>query len=46
MKHCVLHAEVRAVKTYIRTKSGKLVERVVFLSEEDYSAFKVCTSSG
>lgn len=31
---------LRAIKTYIRTKSGKLVERIVFLSEEDYQAFK------
>ncbi|GFO14402.1 hypothetical protein PoB_004090700 [Plakobranchus ocellatus] len=31
---------VKAVKTYIRTKSGRLVERIVFLSEEDYAAFK------
>ncbi|RUS85817.1 hypothetical protein EGW08_006446 [Elysia chlorotica] len=31
---------VKAIKTYIRTKSGRLVERIVFLSEEDYAAFK------
>ncbi|KAF6022896.1 hypothetical protein EB796_018797 [Bugula neritina] len=30
---------VRAVKTYIRTKSGKIIERVVFLSAEDYEKF-------
>lgn len=34
-----LFAAVRAVKTYIRTKSGKVVERVVFLSAEDYEEF-------
>ncbi|XP_061187777.1 uncharacterized protein LOC133195840 [Saccostrea echinata] len=32
--------QVKAVKTYIRTKSGRLVERIIFLSEEDYEAFK------
>lgn len=31
---------VKAIKTYIRTKSGRLVERIIFLSEEDYEAFK------
>uniref|UniRef100_K1Q718 Uncharacterized protein n=1 Tax=Magallana gigas TaxID=29159 RepID=K1Q718_MAGGI len=31
---------VKAIKTYIRTKSGRLVERIIFLSEEDYAAFK------
>ena len=31
---------VKAIKTWIRTKSGRLVERIVFLSEEDYEAFK------
>ena len=30
---------VKAIKTYIRTKSGRLVERIVFLSEEDYNKF-------
>lgn len=34
-----LIAAVRAVKTYIRTKSGKIIERVVFLSAEDYEKF-------
>lgn len=33
-------SEVKAIKTYIRTKSGRLVERIIFLSEEDYEAFK------
>lgn len=33
-------ADVKAIKTYIRTKSGRLVERIIFLSEEDYAAFK------
>lgn len=32
--------QVKAIKTYIRTKSGRLVERIIFLSEEDYEAFK------
>ena len=27
------------LRTYIRTKSGKLVERIVFMSEEDYNKF-------
>ena len=30
---------VKAVKTYIRTKSGNLIERIVFMSEEDYNKF-------
>ena len=30
---------MRAIKTYIRTKSGRLEERVIYLSEEDYQAF-------
>jgi len=30
---------VRAVKTYIRTNSGKIIERVVFLSDADYKKF-------
>ena len=30
---------MKAVRTYIRTKSGKLVERIVFMSEEDYNKF-------
>ena len=29
-------SEVKAIKTYVRTKSGKVVEKVVFLSEDDY----------
>lgn len=31
---------MRAIKTYIRTKSGRLIERVIFLTEEDYQQFK------
>ena len=31
---------MKAIKTYIRTKSGRLIERIIFLSEEDYEAFK------
>ncbi|XP_055882530.1 uncharacterized protein LOC106061672 isoform X1 [Biomphalaria glabrata] len=31
---------VKAIKTYIRTKSGRLIEKIIFLSEEDYEAFK------
>lgn len=30
---------MKAVKTYIRTKSGRLIERIVFMSEEDYNKF-------
>lgn len=30
---------LKAVKTYIRTKSGNLVERIIFMSEEDYNKF-------
>ena len=32
--------EVKAIKTYIRTKSGRLIEKIIFLSEEDYIAFQ------
>ncbi|XP_052781998.1 uncharacterized protein LOC128218381 [Mya arenaria] len=32
--------QMKAIKTYIRTKSGRLVERIIFLTEEDYEAFK------
>ena len=31
---------MKAVKTYIRTKSGRIEERVVFLSEDDYKKFQ------
>lgn len=31
---------MKAIKTYIRTKSGRLIEKIIFLSEEDYLAFK------
>lgn len=31
---------VHAIRTYIRTKSGRLVKKIVFLSEEDYKEFK------
>jgi len=34
-----LHTDLRAIKTYIRTKSGRLIERIVFMTEEDYQAF-------
>ena len=27
------------VKTYIRTKSGRLIEKTVMMSEEEYNAF-------
>ena len=37
---CVLVADVKTIKTYIRTKSGRLVERMIFLSEEDYLQFR------
>lgn len=30
---------MKAVKTYIRTKSGNLIERIVFMSEDDYKKF-------
>lgn len=32
--------DLHAIKTYVRTKSGRLVERIVFLNDEDYKAFK------
>ncbi|OWF41951.1 hypothetical protein KP79_PYT10988 [Mizuhopecten yessoensis] len=32
--------QMKAIKTYIRTKSGRLIEKIIFLSEEDYEAFK------
>lgn len=32
-------SNVRAIKTYIRTKSGRLVEKIVFLSEDEYREF-------
>ncbi|XP_033745323.1 LOW QUALITY PROTEIN: uncharacterized protein LOC117330881 [Pecten maximus] len=32
--------QMKAIKTYIRTKSGRIVEKIIFLSEEDYEAFK------
>lgn len=35
----IKEASVRAVKTYIRTNSGRLVERIVFMSEDDYAKF-------
>lgn len=31
---------MKAIKTYIRTKSGRIIEKIIFLSEEDYEAFK------
>ena len=31
---------MKAIKTYVRTKSGRLIEKIIFLSEEDYEAFK------
>ncbi|CAG2254687.1 unnamed protein product [Mytilus edulis] len=36
----ITEKEVKAIKTYIRTKSGRLIEKIIFLSEEDYAAFK------
>ena len=33
-------SEVIPIKTYIRTKSGRLVERIVFMNEEDFELFK------
>lgn len=36
----IKESQVRAIKTYIRTKSGRLVERIIFMTEEDYQAFK------
>lgn len=32
--------QMKAIKTYIRTKSGRIIEKIIFLSEEDYEAFK------
>ncbi|XP_064632370.1 uncharacterized protein LOC135490795 isoform X2 [Lineus longissimus] len=37
---------VHAVKTYIRTKSGRLVERIIFMSDEDYKAFQKAQKEG
>jgi hypothetical protein len=31
---CVLHPQ--AIKTMIRTKSGRLIEKTIFVTEEDY----------
>ncbi|KAH9510115.1 hypothetical protein Btru_043506 [Bulinus truncatus] len=32
--------EVVAIKTYVRTKSGRLIEKLVYVSKEDYDAIK------
>ena len=37
---------MRAIKTYIRTKSGRLKERIIFMSEEDYAAFMAAGGGG
>ena len=37
---------VKAIKTYIRTKSGRLVERVIFMNDEDYAAFLASGGDG
>ena len=31
---------MRAIKTYIRTKSGRLIEKIVWMTEDDYQAFQ------
>ena len=31
---------MRAIKTFIRTKSGRLVEKIVWMTEDDYQAFQ------
>ncbi len=28
---------MRAIKTYVRTKSGRLIEKIIFVSDEDYN---------
>ena len=30
-------AKMKTIKTYVRTKSGRLVEKVIMISEEDYN---------
>ena len=37
---------VKAIKTYIRTKSGRLQERVIFMNDEDYAAFMAAGGGG
>ncbi|XP_074645814.1 uncharacterized protein LOC141902071 [Tubulanus polymorphus] len=37
---------VRAIKTYIRTKSGRLIEKIIFMNEEDYQAFLKAQAEG
>ncbi|KAK6175190.1 hypothetical protein SNE40_013705 [Patella caerulea] len=32
--------EVKAIKTFVRTKSGRIVEKMVYVSKEDYEAIK------
>ena len=32
--------EVVAIKTYVRTKSGRLEERIIYVSKDDYDAIK------
>ena len=32
--------EVVAIKTYVRTKSGRLEERLIYVSKDDYDAIK------
>lgn len=29
-------AKMRTIKTYVRTKSGRLIEKTIMISEEDY----------
>ncbi|KAL3310740.1 hypothetical protein Ciccas_010692 [Cichlidogyrus casuarinus] len=37
---------MRAVRTYIRTKSGRLIERIIFMNEADFRAFQEAIASG
>jgi hypothetical protein len=31
-------AKMKTIKTYVRTKSGRLIEKTVMISQEDYDA--------
>uniref|UniRef100_A0A1I8I866 Reverse transcriptase domain-containing protein n=1 Tax=Macrostomum lignano TaxID=282301 RepID=A0A1I8I866_9PLAT len=42
----IAEGNIRAVKTYIRTKSGRMVEKVIFMSEDDYQNFQQFVQQG
>ena len=31
-------AKMRTIKTYVRTKSGRMIEKTIMISEDDYQA--------